>query len=400
MPSLWILFEWLRGWLFSGLPWLSTGYAYLDTPLANYAPIGGVYLIGLIVLVGAGTLTAIIRHLSRGNSILAVVLVLVWVAGWQLDKIISWTQATGQPISVAIIQNNVPIMQKWQAQEARRIVTDYMQASQQHHGVDLIVWPEAAIPDYLDNIPDDFWQEMQAHPADFVFGVLERQSVDSGWRYYNSVAAATKTKPDDGNIIYRKQHLVPFGEYLPLPGLFASLLNRLHIPMADFSAWLPPQSPLSVAGNRFAISICYEDAFPQDWRNQIVSSGALLNVSEDSWFGNSLAPHQRLQMARFRARESERPMIRASNNGLSSLINWQGGVDVVAAQFVRQSVTGVIQPRAGLTPYVMFGDRPVLIFTALLLILGLLFGRPKRADKPRPHKRDCKNPNIRHDLKT
>ncbi len=379
MPTWWILVEWLRGWLFSGLPWLSTGYAYLDTPLSNYAPIGGVYLVGLIVLICSGTIVAMLRQLSNGNASLAVLLMLVWVAGWQLDKTLSWTRAEGQPIAVAIIQNDVSLMQKWDAEEAQRIVAEYWQQSQVHRDSDLIVWPEAAIPDYLDNVPDDFWRQIRKHPADFIVGILERETVAGVSRLYNSVVAVTHHPNSD--MIYRKQHLVPFGEYLPLPDLFEPLINMLHIPMSNFSAWLQPQSPLEVAGNSFAISICYEDAFPQEWRNQLASSGALINVSEDSWFGNSLAPHQRLQMARFRSRESERPMIRASNSGLSSLIDWQGKIEAIAPQFAQSVVTATIQPRSGVTPYVMFGDHPPLLFTALLLLLGLLFGKAKPSYK-------------------
>ncbi|WP_424948301.1 apolipoprotein N-acyltransferase [Candidatus Spongiihabitans sp.] len=376
MPALWMLLEWLRGWLFTGLPWLSTGYAYLDTPLSNYAPIGGVYLVGLIVLVSVGALVAIVRQITKGNSILAVLFILVWVAGWQLNKT-AWTQAQGQPIAVAVIQNNVAIMKKWEAQEANRIIFEYMQKSQEYREVDLIVWPEAAVPDYLDNIANDFWRDIEGHPADFIFGVLHRDTEDGVTQYYNSVAAVT-----DRIMIYRKQHLVPFGEYMPLPGLLGGLIKMLNIPMSDFTAWQQPQPPLIAAGNRFAVSICYEDVFPQGWRNQVAPSGALINVSEDSWFGDSLAPHQRLQMARFRARESERPMIRASNNGLSSLINWKGGIDAYAPQFVQHVVTATIQPRSGATPYVAFGENPVLILIGSWLILGLLFGKSGRGAKP------------------
>lgn len=369
MPTIWILIEWLRGWVFTGLPWLSTGYSYIDTPLSNYAPIGGIYLVGLIALMSVGILVAIVRHNNTGNTFFAGLLVLVWVAGWQLNET-AWTRAEGDAISVAIIQNDVPLNKKWDEEEGNKIIAEYMLKSQQHRDADLIVWPEAAVPDYIDNIGNGFWRDIENHPADFIFGVLHRDNIDGVQRYYNSVAAVTNRI-----MIYRKQHLVPFGEYFPLQGILAPLINMLNIPMSDFSAWNQPQLPLVAAGNRFAVSICYEDAFPQEWRDQIPSSGAFINVSEDSWFGDSFAPHQRLQMARFRSRESERPMIRSSNNGLSSLINWQGGIDSFAPQFTQYVVSGTIQPRAGMTPYVMFGENPILTFSGLLLVLGVLFGR-------------------------
>ena len=371
MPSIWVVTEWLRGWLFTGLPWLSTGYAYLDTPLSNYAPIGGVYLLSLIVLVSVGTLVAVSRKFTAPNTIMAVIVVVVWFAGWQLNET-TWTRAEGEPVSVAVIQNNIPIMQKWDAEEGNRIISGYMQKSQQHRDVDLVVWPEAAVPDYLENVASDFWREIEAHPADFIFGVLHRDQVDGVTQYFNSVVAVT-----DRIMIYRKQHLVPFGEYFPMQGLLGPLIAMLNIPMSDFTAWKQPQLPLIAAGNRFAISICFEDAFPQDWREQVPSSGVFLNVSEDIWFGDSFAPHQRLQMARFRSRESERPMIRSSNNGLSSLINWKGGIDTFAPQFTEYVVTGTVLPRSGVTPYITFGENPVLTLAGVLILLGLLFGRRK-----------------------
>ncbi len=369
MPSLWILLEWLRGWLFSGLPWLSTGYAYLDTPLSNFAPVGGVYLVGLIALISTGGVVAVVRRISPMSFAVAGLCALVWAMGWVLNET-AWTQADGKPFSVAVIQNNVPLMDKWEAAESNRIVGDYMKSSQEHRDVDLVVWPEAAIPDYIDNIAGEFWRDVENHPADFIFGVLHREEVDSQTRYYNSVAAVS-----DRVMIYRKQHLVPFGEFLPLPGLLQPVIRLLDIPMSDFTPWKLQQGPLAAAENRFAVSICYEDAFPQEWRNQISLAGTLLNVSEDIWFGNSLAPHQRLQMARFRSRESERPMIRSSNNGLSSLINWKGGIDQHAPQFVRHVVRGNVQPRTGITPYIAFGQYPTLSFAGLMLLLGVLFGK-------------------------
>ncbi len=369
MPVSWILFEWLRSWMFTGFPWLSTGYAWLDTPLSNYAPIGGVYLIGLIVLLSAGLLVSILRHVSISNGIAGVLLIAVWAGGWLLNQT-AWTRAEGKPVSVALVQNNVPIAQKWDGALTNRTIADYMSKSQQHRDVDLIVWPEAAVPDYISRLSDGFWAELQAHPADFIFGILYRDETDGQTRDYNSVVAVTA----DQVMIYKKQHLVPFGEYLPLRNVLGGLAEMVSIPMSDFSPWKEPQSPLMAAGNRFAVSICFEDIFPDVSKDQVAISGALVNVSEDIWFGDSFAPHQRLQMARFRARESERPMLRSSNNGLSALINWKGGIDGYAPQFVQQVLKRSIQPRTGTTPYTVFGEKPVFILMALLLF-GAIFAR-------------------------
>ncbi len=372
MPSIWIVFEWIRSLLFSGFPFLMSGYAFLDTPLANFAPIGGVFMVGYIALLIAGALIAVARNTTLRNGPIAGFMVAIWIAGWQLNDT-SWSHAFGESIQVSVIQNNISLTEKWNQQSRGKIVGKYMEKSIPLTESDLIVWPEAAVPDYLDTLANSFWQEVEAHPADFIFGVLYRDSTIPTANYYNSAVSVT-----DRIMIYRKTHLVPFGEYLPLKWLFSPLMDMMQIPMSDFSAWDSPQGPLHAADNKFALSICYEDAFPAEMRSQIPSSGALLNISEDIWFGDSFAPHQRLQMARFRARESERPMIRASNNGLSSLINWKGGIDKHAPQFKQAVVTGKIQPRTGVTPYVAFGDSPTVSLALLMLLLGVIFGRPRR----------------------
>ncbi len=372
MPSVWLLTEWLRGWLFTGFPWLTTGYAMLDTPIAGFAPLGGVYLVSLLTLTTVGALSALLGEKCRGNALLAFLLGLIWLGAWQLSAT-PWTQARDGAISVAIVQNNVPVTLKWDGARSARIVREYLAQSARHRDVDVVVWPEAAVPDYLDRLPANFHRQIRAHPADFIFGVLTRAAAGDGngngaWRYYNSIAALSG---HDRISLYHKQHLVPFGEFLPLPWL-RPLLDMMNIPMSDFAHWRQPQSALAAAGNLFAASICYEDAFPQEWRRQVPASGILLNVSEDMWFGDSLAPHQRLQMARFRSLESGRYMIRASNNGLSSVIDWRGRVVAVAPQFVKTVVTASVQPRAGVTPYTAFGDWPALIVAVALGALGTL----------------------------
>ena len=371
IPASWIAFEWVRGWIFTGLPWLSTGYAMLDTPLSNYAPIGGVYLVGSIVVVSVGVVMSFLRSINWSMICLSVGVVGIWLGGWWLNEL-TWTNPDGGPIRVAIIQQNVSLDDKWNIEKTDEIVNGYLASANEQRDADLIVMPEAAMPKYIDEMDINFWDQIRAHPADFMFGILHREEVDSEVRFYNTIAAVS-----DKIMIYRKQHLVPFGEYFPMRGLLDPIIKMMNMPMSDFSHWTNPQAALSAADSRFAASICYEDAFPNIVRKQIPRAGAIVNVSEDIWFGDSLAPHQRLQMARFRARESERPMVRASNNGLSAIINWKGGVDHYAPQFVKDVVTGSIQPRTGGTPYVIFGDFPALIMMLLLSLLALVFGRSR-----------------------
>lgn len=375
MPVAYLGFEWLRGWILSGFPWLTTGYAMLETPLAGWAPVGGVYLLSLITLMSIGGLLAVLARFSANTVITTVLLASIWLAGGWLQRSPSslWTRTDGAPIDVAIVQNNVALLDKWETNRRAAIVDEYLQRSIEHQDKDLIVWPEGAIPDYLDNIPAEFWTRLQQHPADFVFGVLYQPKPKSS--YYNSMIAVSGR---NHMTTYNKQHLVPFGEFFPLQQLLQPVLQYLTIPMADFTPWRSKQAPLAVAGTAAAASICYEDAFPDEWRNQVSSAGMLINISEDTWFGDSLAPHQRLQMARFRAREFERPMVRSSNNGLSALIDWRGRIDAIAPQFEKVVVEGKVQPRTGDTLYTQFGDLLALVTAAVLLVGALLFRRRLR----------------------
>lgn len=368
MPVCFLLFEWLRGWVLTGLPWLSTGYAMLPTPLMSYAPIGGVYLIGLFTLFSIGVVMAVVRD-TNGRTVFATLLAAaMWFGSFVLDQH-SFSQPDGEPIKVGLIQNNIPLLDKWDARRKVEIVTGYIEASAQQRDKDLVVWPEGAMPEYIENLPPQFWAALEDHPADFAFGALSQPPSANG-RYYNSLIAVS-----DERSVYNKQHLVPFGEFFPFKNILDPVLRYLTIPMADFTPWTEPQAPVDLAGHSAAVSICYEDAFPHEWRSDVVRSGFLLNISEDMWFGNSLAPHQRLQMAQFRARESERPMVRSSNNGLSSLISARGKILEIAPQFEQAVVEGEIQPRQGITPFVQYGDLPALIAALILLFSGLIMGR-------------------------
>lgn len=408
LPSIWLLVEWLRGWLLTGFPWLTSGYAMIDTPIAGLAPLGGVYLVGLVTLVSGGALLPLLfvagawsKQQLLKNLRWFVPLGLVWLGGGLLagenGGWTQWTRPHGTPIEVAIVQNNVSLRDKWAPVARARIIDEYLAQSARHREVDVVVWPEAAIPQYLHLLPFDFHRQLLSHPADFIFGVLTQNPYAQSFNSIIAISGGTQLKLEGVSAeaaasasaaaqaggedvraqssLYHKQHLVPFGEFMPLKAVFQPLFARLNIPMSNFTAWRAPQAPLRAAGHDFAASICYEDAFPQIWRAQVARAGVLLNVSEDIWFGDSFAPHQRLQMARFRALETARPMIRASNNGLSSFIDWRGARQAVAPQFVKTVLVGEVQPRTGVTPYTRYGNFPALLISILLLLAGHLLGR-------------------------
>jgi apolipoprotein N-acyltransferase len=367
-PALWVMTEWLRGWLFTGFPWLWLGYSQSDTPLAGFAPVIGALGMGLPVLMTAGAAVMLLKDVRRAWS-WAVLAAAVWLGGALLART-DWTEPDGPPRSVVLVQQNVALREKWSPAHQPQIIANYVDASMRADA-DLVVWPEAAVPYYLDEVSSDLLERLHAARPDVVFGVIERQEGGARSRTYNSVVAIS----DAGQGLYRKSHLVPFGEFLPLRPVLDWLLDVLHIPMSDFDRFDGAQAPLRAAGVELGISVCYEDAFPWDVRTALPRAQALLNVSEDAWFGDSLAPHQRLQMARLRAREAGRDLLRAANTGPSAVVNHRGEVAAQTPQFTRAVLPATFQPRTGATPYVRLGDWPILVLCAIMIAMGAIVGR-------------------------
>jgi apolipoprotein N-acyltransferase len=384
LPALWVLFEWLRGWLLTGFPWLDLGYSQVDTPLSGYAPWLGVYGVSYFCVLSAGLLAAGADEPKKFIKYILPGLALVWIGGWLAGKV-AWVQPVNHPVRVALIQGNVPLADKWRPDNRRAIMARYLALSEAAPKSDLIVWPEAAIPAYLDEVDPDYLESLrrfaQTSKTDFLIGVIERDR--DRHHYYNSVISIG---PHPG--AYRKHHLVPFGEYPPLEPLFGWLMQSLQIPMSDFSAGPADQPPLRAAGQRLGVSVCYEDAFGEEVIRTLPQATLLVNVSEDAWFGDSLAPHQRVQMARMRAIEAGRPMLRAANTGPSVVIGDHGHIIARSPEFRTHVLAAVVQPMQGETPYARFGNLPAVAFMAALVAAGLAIRRrPRINSKVRARRR-------------
>ncbi len=377
LPALWVLFEWWRGWFLSGFPWLDLGYSQIDTPLAFYAPLGGGYAVSLMVALSAGCVVGCLRTPQR-MAVRLSLLAAIWSGGLLLERV-EWGQPDAAPLRVTLVQANVPLREKWDSTKRADILTRYQQLSVAAPASELIVWPEAAIPMALDRIDvsylDGLREHARRHGTDFLIGVIER-SADRR-EYYNSVISLNAERGIDG--VYRKQHLVPFGEYTPFKPLFLWLLNSLQIPMSDLSPGLAPQAPLTAAGRKLGVSVCYEDAFGDELRWVLPQASVLVNVSEDAWFGDSLAPHQRLQMARLRALETARPMLRAANTGPSAVIDHRGQVLARSPQFRVHVLSADVQPMQGATPYTVVGDWAAVVLAIVLLVTAWAGARRKAA---------------------
>lgn len=373
MPVLWVLLEWLRSQLFGGFPWLLLGYSQVETIIGSWAPISGVFSVSLVSALSGSAVILILVGSLRERMVALATLILVFTSG-MLIKDAVFVVPEGEPIRVSVIQNNISLAEKWNPNEAENIVSSYLATSSDEINADLIIWPESAIPVYFDQISTIFLRQLLEHPSDYLFGVLER-TTGSTKKYFNSAVGVS-----NNFAFYRKRQLVMFGEYLPMPFLFRWILDYLDIPMSSFSAWPAGQLPMRLAGHNIGVTICYEDAFQDQFMSMLPESSILANISEDGWFGDSFAPWQRLQIARMRALEARRPLIRSSNNGLSAVIDHLGQVTAIAPMFKSEVLRAEVQPMRGATPFVRNGNLPIFLVLGFALAgcLGRLWvGRAK-----------------------
>lgn len=379
-PAAWILAEWTRGWLFTGFPWLGVGYSQVpESPLAGYAAVVGVYGVGLATLVAAGLgVHALSGRFRRPDWRPLFALVLLGGVGTGMRGI-EWTTPQGEPVHVSLLQGNVSQSMKWRPEQVLASLQLYDSMVRASGKARLIVLPETAVPMFLQNVPRDFLdgiaEHARTHNADVLLGLPE---LAPGGSYFNSVVSIGISPTQT----YRKSHLVPFGEFIPLRPLLAPIVNALAIPLTDFSRGGLDQRPIEVAGQRVAINICYEDAFGEEIIRQLPEATLLVNVSNVAWFGDSIAPAQHLQIAQMRALETGRYMLRSTNTGMTAVVDPKGTVVSAAPTFETQILESQVRGYTGATPFVRFGNVPVIVasIAVLLAVLGMTLAR-----RTKPH---------------
>ncbi len=375
-PACWVFVEWLRGWLFSGFPWMSLGYGQIDTVLSGWAPLIGVYGVSLMLVVS--TTAVLIAILERGRRrMLAIgVVLLPWVAGAGLS-VLQWTEPVGVSINTTLLQAGIPQERKWLAEEREPTKNFYRDRTQAAANSQLVVWPEVAIPSVTDrevHYIESLQRLSERSGQTIVFGILEREFLPADdSRIYNSVIAINGQQLE----VYRKRHLVPFGEYFPVPSFIRNWMRMMSLPFTDLSPGAAEQSLLSMAdGTRLTVAICYEDSYGAEMLYAMPEAALIINVSNDAWFGDSIAPHQHLQIARMRSLEVGRETIRATNTGISAFIDAGGRVLATGAQFEAVEMRMAVQPRSGMTPYARFGNWPVISLCFLVIAGFWLRSRP------------------------
>jgi len=367
-PSFWVVLEWVRGWLFTGFPWIDVGYSQVLSPLAGWLPVVGVYGVTFAVAICAGCLVLLVYEQGKKLANAGLLLVAVLMSGGLL-RLVDWAEPAGKPLTASLIQGNIPQELKWIPQERQPTIDLYTRLTRQHWNSDVIIWPETALPAYYHQAEEFLKQlarEAHANNTSMLIGVPYMDINNGQRRYYNSAVVLNNSDIQ----FYHKYHLVPFGEYVPLKWLLGDFLGFLRIPMADFSHSDKHAPLVSMSGLKGAVSICYEDAFGEEVINGLPAANFLINISNDAWFGDSLAPRQHLQKAQVRALETARPMLRATNNGISAVIDHTGKILASSPLFKQDVLTVGFQPMQGSTPYTMLGNYPVLVLAGLLLLLA------------------------------
>jgi apolipoprotein N-acyltransferase len=380
----WTVAEWLHSTGYPGFPWLATGYAQVGGPLAGFAPVGGVFLVGLAVagaaalLVYATTALERRRHLAALAGAIAIALI---PAGGLALATIEWTQASGEPIAVSLVQGNIEQDLKFDPAYREKTLAIYADLAGRARGR-LIVLPESALPMFAGEVPDELIAQLRATAArnggDLLTGLFffePRGRGEDEDRYYNSVVSIGLSPTQ----IYRKHHLVPFGESIPAKPVVGWLINRLlAIPLADQTPGPAYPQPMEVAGQRLAVNICYEDAFGSELIRQLPSATLLVNVTNDAWYGRSLAAEQHAQISAMRAIEAARPMLRATNTGITAIIDHHGVERARLPWFTRGVLEGSIAGRTGATPYVRYGDAIALGASLVVIAIALAALRLQR----------------------
>jgi apolipoprotein N-acyltransferase len=372
-PAIWVLFEWLRSWMFTGFPWLIMGYSQLHSPLVGIASFLGVFGVSLFVASNAAALVFLsYSHYHTRRIILY--LIISWPLLFALN-FIHWTHPVGPRQKVALVQGNIPQSMKWSPEQSEAIIKKYATLSQHHWDHTIVIWPEAAVPmRYFDAKPrlTPLFKQAKQHHGSLISGIIlsgQKPSI-----LYNAIISG-----GDAHGQYKKRQLVPFGEWFILPDGFKPLFSLLNIPMSNLSPGPYVQKPIIANGIRFASFICYESAFPELVGTSVQNNQAILVISDDAWFGHSIAQAQHLQMAQMRAIETGRYLLSVTNNGLTAVINPHGVIKHRAEPFKTTVLTASLRPMTGSTYWQSFGMNSLI---ATLFSLLFFSARRRRREPP------------------
>ena len=376
IPAAWALSEWLRGWMLTGFPWLALGYSQVDSPLAGFAPLVGVYGMAFVLCVIAALLVRAVTIRAWASAAIALAL---GGAGWAAGHIL-WVKPFAAPFTVSLLQGNVPQELKFVPGRFEASITSYrrlLDASPAR----LIVLPETAIARLSDATGGGAGALLQADAISVNATVIAGAPVQpAAGTYFNAAFSLGR----DAGQFYAKDHLVPFGEFIPLGAHW--FVNAMQMPLADFTRGGAAQTPFQLSLGRervaIALNICYEDLFGEEIVRQLPQAHVLLNLSNVAWFGDSLAPHQHLEISRMRALETGRPMLRATNTGATAVIDERGRVTARLAFFTEGALVANAQGMTGTTPFVALRGNAAVLLVSLMILVGA-YWRMRQRQRPR-----------------
>jgi apolipoprotein N-acyltransferase len=367
-PACWVLGEWFRSWFLTGFPWLFLGHSQIDSWLVNIAPIGGTLAVSWFSALISAALVLLItgRNKDRliATSLISTVLLISFMLG-----MINWTQPTGAPLKVSLLQGNIAQEKKWLPETLEPTIQLYLDMTRESWESDLVIWPETAIPGYyshhVEDLLDPLQEEAYQYGTDLLIGgfYYNREGIPGS---ENSIISLTTT----GREIYSKRHLVPFSEYIPLLKYFKWLNEWIQLPYDNVKRGTGPTN-LKVAGQMARMSVCYEDAYGEEIIEGLPEATLLVNVSNDGWFTGSIEPQQHMEIARMRSVETGRYTLRSTNIGISGIIDQRGKIISTAPAYETRNITGMAQPYSGSTPYIHFANWPVIILMSLVLMAGI-----------------------------
>jgi apolipoprotein N-acyltransferase len=373
LPALFVLTEWLRGWMFTGFGWLAAGYSQTDSWLMGYAPLAGIHAMSGGVLVSAGALVTLVLGTNRQRAAALGVVAAVWLGGLAARGQ-EFTQPKQRPLEIALVQGAITQDLKWRPEQLPPTLALYNDLTKQSAGADLIIWPEAAIPtliEYVGDYLESVRQSAERQGGTVLVGILRLPPGVTTPETFQNILVALTEDPQ----VYVKRHLVPFGEYFPVPDFIRSWMRLMSLPYIDAAPGADDQPPMLAAGERLAVTICYEDVFGAEQLHYLPEATLLVNVSNDGWFGDSIAPHQHLQIARVRAAEAGRYMLRATNTGVTAVIDNRGSVVETLPQFHVGLLKQTARGYTGATPYARVGNWFIVVSALAMLIAVYSFGR-------------------------
>jgi len=376
--SLWLFFEYLRSTCLTGFPWLALGFGQMDSPLQHLLPLVGVFGVSWFTAFAASMLALIYLESGKRKRLWLVLFIVIMLAPTPL-KYMHWTKTDEHPVSVGVIQANLSMRDKWDESLFWNIL-DYYQntASNLIHSKQLVVMPESAIPlptSYVSDFLETLNQEAQENKSAVLLGIPHPHASNDA-SYHNALLGLGLAHG-----MYFKQHLVPFGEFIP--AAFSKINQWLNLPNPNMAPGLAHQKLITLNKHPMASLICYELAYPALLRAQLPQAEWIVSISDDGWFGHSFALYQQLQMAQVLSKQTGRSQIVSNNDGLSSLINTEGLITDKLPAFGTNVLEGLIYPATGATPWVHTGDMPVILFSTLILLVALGFRLRLAASKKR-----------------